>query len=176
MQKLRLRLNWQQGGRLHNGLFQKERRLDFRTWVSRIDYTWTWGRLKVTPQYKIMFLQLVDGDNNRRLRDDFRSIPILRLECPLLLRTTLRAGVQGWGPVPYLRHDRVASRFSFEQRTAFATLTNLSKYFGYELVTIMGLRQNHKDYETKFLDARDFDGLTLFVRAMVGFTLYGQPL
>ena len=69
----------------------------------------------------------------------------------------------------------MASRFSFEQRTAFATLTNHSKYFGYELVTIMGLRQNQKEYETKFLDARDFDGLSFFVRAIVGFTLYGQP-
>ncbi len=176
VQKLRLRFNWQQGGRLYNGLFQKERRLDFHTSVSRLEYTWNWGRLKVTPQYKLMLLRLMDRGQNRRMRDDFRSIPIVRLEYPLLLRTTLRAGVQGWGPIPYLRRDRVASRFSFEQRTSFVTLTNQSKYFGYELVTMVGLRKNQRGYETKFLDARNFDGLTFFVRALVGFTLYGRPL
>ena len=56
VQKLRLRLNWQQGGRLRPGLFQRSRRLDFLTWVSRADYTWHWGKLSVTPQYKVTVL------------------------------------------------------------------------------------------------------------------------
>ena len=39
--RLRLRLNWQQGGQLDNGLFQRERRLDLWTLVSRVEYSWT---------------------------------------------------------------------------------------------------------------------------------------
>ena len=176
VQKLRLRFNWQQGGRLHNGLFQKERRLDFFTLVSRAGYTLRWGRLKVTPQYKLMLLRLMDRERGRAVRDELRSIPILRLEYPLLLRTTLRAGAQGWGPMPYRRHDRVAGRFSFEQRTAFLTLTNSSRYFGYELYTIVGLNKDGKEYDLAFQNFQGFDGWSFFVRCLVGFTEFGRPI
>ena len=176
VQKLRLRFNWQQGGRLYNGLFQKERRLDFFTLVSRAGYTLRWGRLKVTPQYKLMLLRLMDRERGRAVRDELRSIPILRLEYPLLLRTTLRAGAQGWGPMPYRRHDRVAGRFSFEQRTAFLTLTNSSRYFGYELYTIVGLNKDGKEYDLSFQNFQGFDGWSFFVRCLVGFTEFGRPI
>ena len=176
VQKLRLRFNWQQGGRLYNGLFQKERRLDFFTSVSRAGYTLHWGRLKVTPQYKLMILRLIDRERGRAVRDELRSIPILRLEYPLLLRTTLRAGVQGWGPLPYRRHDRVAGRFSFEQRTAFLTLTNSSRYFGYELYTIVGVNRDGKEYDLAFQNFQGFDGWSFFVRCLVGFTEFGRPI
>ena len=41
--KLRLRLNWQQGGGLPGGTSQRARRLDYWTLVSRADYTWQLG-------------------------------------------------------------------------------------------------------------------------------------
>ena len=176
VQKLRLRLNWQQGGRLYNGLFQRERRLDLLTWVNRVQYTWSRGRLHLVPQYKFMLLRLTDQDRGIDLRSEFRSIPILRLEYALLSRTSLRAGVQGWGPLPYRRRDGLALRNRFEQRTAFATLTNRSKYFGYDLVTIVGMAWDRREYDAEFQRFRAFDGRTFFARTLVGFTEFGRPL
>ena len=176
VQKLRLRFNWQQGGRLYNGLFQRERRLDLWTWVNRVQYTWRLGRLHLVPQYKFMLLRLTDQDRGIDLRSEFRSIPILRLEYPLLSRTSLRAGVQGWGPLPYRRRDGLALRNRFEQRTAFATLTNRSKYFGYDLVTIVGMAWDRKEYDAEFQRFRAFDSRTFFARTLVGFTEFGRPL
>ena len=176
VQKLRGRFNWQQGGKLHGSIFQRQRRVDFWTSASRIQYVWRWGKLTVTPQYKFMLLRLVDRERDVRLQSELRSIPILRVEYPLLTRTHLRIGFQGLGPVPYRRRDDTSKRNSFEQRTAFASLTNSSRYFGYDLITTVGLNADKIDYDSPFLDDRDIHLRTFFVRVIVGFTEFGRPI
>ena len=176
VQKFRVRFNWQQGGRLHNGLFQPKRRLDYWTWVSRAEYTWSWGKLSATPQFKLMVLRLSDRERGLALQDEIRSIPILRLRYPILPRTAVQVGLQGWGPLPYRRRDKVSSRFSFEQRTAFATLTNRSRYFGYDLTTVVGINKDEADYDEDFQRFREFDAWSFFVRGVVGFTEFGRAI
>ena len=175
VQKLRRRFNWQQGGKRH-GLFQRQRRVDFWTSVSRIQYVWRWGKLTVTPQYKLLLSRLMDRERDVRLQSELRSIPILRVEYPLLSRTNLRIGFQGMGPIPYRRRDDTSKRNSFEQRTAFASITNSSRYFGYELMTIMGFNADRTEYDSPFLDDRDIHSRTFFVRVLVGFTEFGRPI
>ena len=184
-QKLRLRLNWQQGGELHSGLFQSGRRLDSWTVVSQVQYTRHLGRLRVVPQFKFMLLSLVDQGTDRpgegsygsrRLYSELRTIPILRLEYPLLPRTAFLAGIQGWGPLPYRVEDQVRERNGFEQRTAFFTLSNRSAYFGYDLYTIVGIRRDQKQFDDLFQRFRNLDGWSFFVRTLVGFTEYGPSI
>ena len=123
-----------------------------------------------------MFLRLRDQERGSDLLSEIRSIPILRIEYPLMSRTSLRAGFQGIGPFPYRLTDDTADRNSYEQRTAFVTITNRTSYFGYDLVTILGINKDQREYDTKFRDARDFDTFSLFVRALVGFSEYGRPI
>ena len=174
--KLRLRLNWQQGGELANGLFQRRRRLDFWALVSRADYTWRWGGLKVTPQFKLLFLRHEDRETDRVLRSEDQVIPILKLKYPLMSRTVLQAGTQGWGSLPYRVVNRALRRENFEQRTTFVTLTNRSRYFGYDLHTIVGVSRDLKDYESRLQRFRDLAQWSFFVRGLVGFTEYGRPI
>ena len=94
----------------------------------------------------------------------------------MLPRTSLRLGLQGFGSLPYRNRSDISDHKSFEQRTAFATVTNQSRYFGYELVTIAGIRKDHRDFDTRFQDTRDFDVLTFFIRGMIGFTEFGRPI
>ena len=176
VQKLRLRLNWQQDGLLPSGTFQRERRLDQWNVVSRADYTRYWGSLKVQPQFKFMLLRLRDQRAERSLRSEVSVIPILRAEYPLMSRSTLQVGIQGIGPFPYRFEDRVADRHSFERRTKFANLTNESSYFGYQLFTIIGLTRDKQDFDDEFQTYREFDSWSFFIRALVGFTQYGRPL
>ena len=176
VQKLRLRLNWQQDGLLPSGTFQRERRLDQWNVVSRADYTRYWGSLKVQPQFKFMLLRLRDQRAERSLRSEVSVIPILRAEYPLMSRSTLQVGIQGIGPFPYRFEDRVADRHSFERRTKFANLTNESSYFGYQLFTIIGITRDKQDFDDEFQRFREFDSWSFFIRAVVGFTQYGRPL
>ena len=182
-QQLRLRYNWQQEGQLPGGLDQRERRLDFWTVVSQAEYTWNWGKLSLTPQVKFMHLRLVDQKADRLvdgeyvsrdLASEFRTIPILRIELPLMTRTTLQAGLQGLGPLPYKVEDRVRSRNSFKQHTAFCTLTNRKRYFGYDLYTVIGVAKDKKEFGDPFRQADEFDVSSVFIRALIGFTEYGR--
>ncbi len=175
-QKLRARFNWQQGGWLYNDTFQVKRRLDFYASVTRLEFTKRWGMFSITPQYKFMIMRLSDRERDVNLISEYRSIPILRLEYKFLQRTSLRVGFQGFGPVPYRRRDETAARESFEQRSAFATVTNRTRYFGYDLVTILGLHKDRLDFDTNFQDVRNLDSISLFVRTLIGFTEYGRPI
>ena len=172
--KVRLRMNWQQGGRLSNGLFQRQRRLDFWAWSSRADYTWQWGRLHAVPQFKFLHLRLIDREDEQVLRSEYRVIPIIKLKFALMSRTTLQMGVQGWGPLPYRLADRNERRNSLEQRTAVFTLNNNSRYFGYDMHTVLGLRREKLDWDDRFQRFRNFDGWSFFVRTLIGFTEFGR--
>ena len=174
-QRMRVRINWQQGGRLHNGFYQRPRRLDFWTWTIRADYTWNWGPVQLRPQFKFITLRLKDQAANRLLRSEYRVIPILRLVCPLLRRTILQAGVQGLEPVPYRVVARTDGSGSFEQSTAFVTLTNRSRYRGYEHYIILGVKRDRRKFDNVFLRDRNRNGWTGFVRAIIGFTEFGRP-
>ena len=174
-QKIRWRLNWQRGGQ-HPGVFQRERRVDLWTWVNRIDYTWQLGGVTVVPQYKYMLFRLFDQDWDRAIQLETRSIPILRVEYPFLPRTVLKAGFQGIGPLPYRSRDRTAGRNSFEQQTAFITLTNRSKYFGYDLITVLGINKDRREFNRPGRELDKFDRWSIFVRCLIGFTEYGRPI
>ena len=174
VQKLRLRYNWQQGGRMASGLFQRQRRLDFAAWTSRGEHAWQWGKLRLVAQFKFLLLRLADQGGGQVLRSEHRVIPIVKLRFPLMPRTVLQAGVQGWGPLPYRLEDRTERRNSLEQRTAVITVTNSSRYFGYDMHTIAGLRREDLDWEDRFQRFRNFEGWSFFVRNLIGFTEFGQ--
>ena len=175
-QKLRLRLNWQQGGSLHPGIVQRQRRLDHWTVVSQAEYTWYVGKLSLTPQFKFLLLRLRDRDAGRNLFFEWSVIPIVKAAYPLLARTWLQTGLQGLGPLPYRFRDQVAGRNSFERRTAFVTLVNRTRYFGYDLYSIVGIDRDRKDFDSPFQQDLAFDAWRFFVRALVGFTEYAQPI
>jgi hypothetical protein len=184
-QKLRLQLNWQKAGRIPGGAAQRRRRLDFSTSVSRLHYALHFGRLEVSPQLKLLYLKLTDRDADRQsnggysgrdLRSEYHVIPILRIEYSLLERTTVRLGIQGLGPWPYRLKDGVRSQESLERRTATLTLSNRSRYFGYDLHTVVGIGRDRREFDDPFRGDADFDRLNIFVRALIGFTEYGVLL
>ncbi len=176
VQQVRLRLNWQQGGQVRRGVFQRQRRLDYWTWVGRAEYTWRRGKLSLTPHFKLMVLRLEDRGTQRILRSERHVIPIVRAIYPLLARTLVQAGVQGWGPWPYRFRDGARQGDSFERRTAFVNLINRSRYFGYDLNTIVGTKWDARTFDVKFQRFRDFDSWSFFVRTLIGFTEYGSLL
>ena len=175
VQKLRFRVNWQQGGEISPGLFQRKRRLDHWTVVSRAQYTWKWGRLRVNPQYKFMMLRLRDQEADQNLTGEYRSMPIILFSMPILKRTHLDAGLQGIGPWPYHIKNQTQSHLSEKRRTTFVSLSNRSKYFGYELLTIVSFQKDRRQLDDDFQKFREFDNIRFLVRSIIGFTRLSQP-
>ena len=159
--------------------------MDLWTWVSKIENTWNVRGLRIMPQYKYLLLRFEDQDADRKpgggyssrlLRYETRSIPIVRLELPIMNRTKLQAGLQGFGPLTYRVKDNVRKSRSYEERNAFLNLINRSRYFGYDLYTVVGLAKNRRDYDDPARVVDSFDTMTFFIRTLVGFTEYGRPL
>ena len=91
-------------------------------------------------------------------------------------RTFLRGGVQGFGPLQYRVKNQLREGQSFEQSTSFITLTNQSRYFGYDLYSVIGVSRGKKKFDDTFQQLREFDQWSVFVRTLVGFTEYGRPI
>ena len=176
VQKIRLRVNWQRGGRQSRGFLGRERRLDHWTLVNRIDYTWRLGKLSVIPKFKFQMLRFVDREQDQTMRFEHETIPILLFHLPLMQRTSARLGIQGWGPLHYRFADEERPLDSFKRRTLIATLTNRSRYFGYELYTIAGLVRDAKEFDSAIRAAGNFDTFSFFVRALVGFPEHSNLL
>ncbi len=176
VQKLRLRFNWQQGGRLPTRQFQRDRRLDFFAYVNRVEYAWKLGRFDLVPRFKFLYLRLRDNESGIDLQSEHRIIPILNMSYAIMPKTTLQLGIQGWGPLPYRVKNRAQSRESLKQRTTIVTVTNRTRYFGYELITIMGFSRDKLRYDDPAQRFRDANGFLFFVRSAVGFTEFGAML
>ena len=54
------------------------------------------------------------------------------------------------------------------------TLNNNSRYFGYDMHTILGVRREELDWDDRFQRFRNFDGWSFFVRTLIGFTEFGR--
>ena len=121
--------------------------------AARFDYTLQLGRMIITPQYKYMLFRLYDQERGRGIQFETRSIPILKVGYPFLPRTTLKAGFQGIGPLPYR-----------------------SKYFGYDLIRIVGLNRDRQTFDNPAQELNEFDVWSFFVRGLIGFTEHGRPI
>ncbi len=174
VQKLRLRMNWQRPGLLPGGFRAREGRLDYWTSVHTVDYTWRRGRFTVQPKFKFLALRSVDQRTDQRIRSEYDTLPILQASFQLMPKTFLRIGLQGWGPLPYRFDDRARKLESFERRTAISSMTMRSTYFGYDLITIVGLEKDRLTYHSPARISENFDTVAFFVRALVGFTEYGR--
>ena len=97
VQKIRLRINWQRGGRQSRGFLARERRLDHWTLVNRIDYTWYLWKLSVMPKFKFQMVRFVDREQDQTMRFEYETIPIMLFHLPLMSRTSALVGIQGWG-------------------------------------------------------------------------------
>ena len=144
--------------------------------VSRVDHTWHWGKLRVTPQFKYLYSRLQDQLADRALVFEYRVVPIIKVALPVMNRTTLQAGVQGWGPLPYRVKNQTQKNESFEQRTTVLSMTNGSRYLGYDLHTIVGFERRKKKFDDPFQRFREFDTWQFFVRGLVGFTELSQGI
>ena len=182
-----LQLNWQQRGHLPNGGFQQPRRLDFLATASSIEYTWHWRNLALGPRFKLLHLRQIDRGADVEIRSETQVMPIFMAKYLFSSRTSLRLGIQGMGPLPYRVYcgrcgqgptttDQYSETDfdprnpeSFSQRNLVIALTNRSRYFGYDLWTLVGYSKEKRKFDDALQSSRDFDTSPFFVRAFIGF-------
>ena len=175
-EQLRLRLNWQRGDNFASGFAEPKRLLNLWTVVSSVEYKHYWRRLTITPQFKFLLLRETDRTFDRSINSEYRVVPIVRVELPLMRRTRLQGGVQGFGRFPYRLKDEAEKRNSLKRYTSFVNIVNTASYFGYDLNIIMGVYKDHLEFDDPLLENAEFDRLDFSIRAYVGFPAYGRTV
>jgi hypothetical protein len=134
--------------------------------VSKADYTWTRGRLLVSPQFKHIYQ--VDKYPERDIPDRQRRwvMPILRADWQLGPRTVLKMGVQGFPGLPETSTDPANPEQDFRRTTYTAFVENRSNYQGYDMAILMGLYRSKQTFTGSTRPA--FGSLQYFFRVYIG--------
>ncbi|MBI4530300.1 MAG: hypothetical protein HY709_02160 [Candidatus Latescibacteria bacterium] len=173
--KVKLDINRQRAIEEAEGVPQPADRIDVLTLASKVDYTWEWGRLSVTPAAKFRLLRRTRERFDRPEVDERTFMPILKVNYRLTDRTFLKAGAQGFPFLKYRVTDLADRRNSFRQRTYLIVLSNLSKYAGYNLSTNIGMNIEERLFSDPFRAFENAHFTGAFVRVFLGFeesTLY----
>ena len=78
--------------------------------------------------------------------------------------------------MPYRLEDRAHPSESYDRRTAIFTVTNRASYFGYDLTTIIGFVRDETNFDDRLRRIEGLDGMSFFVRALIGFPNFGTML
>jgi hypothetical protein len=142
--------------------------------INKIDYTWHWYGLKVSPKLKhrLIFENHVDPltslhhvPNQRTSYSDF--IPIVQLEYNLTPRTGFIGGAQGLPLLRYKHWDRSNKDGTFDQ-TDYVLMFNIrSEYLGFDNSIFIGYQKRDRKYSR--LKDRDSKQNVLFVELISPF-------
>ena len=142
--------------------------------INKIDYTWHWHGLKVSPKFKHRLIyenhidpltSLYHVPNQRTSYSDF--IPILQLEYNLTPRTGFIGGAQGLPLLRYKHWDRSDKDGTFDQ-TDYVVMFNIrSEYLGFDNSIFIGYQKRDRKYSR--LKDRDSKQNVLFVELISPF-------
>jgi len=135
--------------------------------VSKVDYTWRRGSLKVEPKLKQRVLhEGTDSEDDPR-RSFVDLIPIVEAYYRLTANTQLMAGMQGMPLLPYRHWDRSDDTGTYSQTDYLGMVRMDSEYFGRKLSYFLGYQRRDRQYDK--LKDRNSEHSTLFVELMVPF-------
>ncbi len=135
--------------------------------VTKVDYTWRRGALRIHPKLKNRFLHEGADSDKDPSRSFVDLIPIIEVYYSLTANTHLMAGAQGLPLLPYKHWDRSDNTGTFDQTDYLGMVRMDSEYFGRQLSYFLGYQISSREYER--LKDRNTDQGTLFVELMVPF-------
>ena len=115
-------------------------------WVSKSDYAYRRGRLRLTPMAKLQYHRRRAPAAVLLAQETVELFPILRLDYELGPRTVVRAGMQGLPGWPHIYRDRESGTTDADARHYILTVQNTTNYTGYEVSLSMGLRASRTEY------------------------------
>ncbi len=143
-----------------------------RSWAltSKIDYTFNFQNLRITPMLKYMTRKLTVSNRNSGVLPSYESMfyPILRVDYQLTPRTAIKLGAQGFPFLESRFRDLSQERTEFTSEDYVAMISNFSQYGGYELSTNIGYAVKIKKFDNRGREFEDEDYSLVFVRVFIG--------
>jgi len=94
--------------------------------------------------------------------------PILRVEFPLTVNTTFKAGAQGFPGFNSTVRDLVNSQLDYDTRDYLFMVTNRSFYNGYDFSLNMGYQINWQSLKGEARSKYNMSSSIIFLRLVVG--------
>jgi len=148
--------------------FQKENDIIDRTQIYRAEYKYYLKDLLVNPQVKFMTRKFTNGDGYEMILHEQYFYPIIKVEYPLTLNTSFRAGAQGFPGLNAKVRNLVNNQLDYDTRYYVFMLSNKSFYSGYDFSLNFGFESNWQNFEGIARQAYNRTDRVYFVRLVVG--------
>ena len=147
--KFRYEVNARRRTYFDDGTVQDKSRDRTRALVTRADYEWKLGDLKVVPMFKFLTEhKKVPTSGRRPFLHTRHLIPILRMDYQLTSGNVIRAGIQGF-PLLRERYRNVAWPFAAYDATSQVFLfQNRGNYSGYDVRLNLGFRRRSGNFSS----------------------------
>ncbi|MBN1291919.1 MAG: hypothetical protein JXB48_08780 [Candidatus Latescibacteria bacterium] len=150
-----------------------------RTQVVKADYkfyanfrvpfiNWRINNLVLQPQVKFLSRKLTSTSIYDRTLHEEYFYPIFRLEYPLTMNTTLKAGAQGFPFLNSTVRNLVNSELDYDTRDYLVMFTNRSLYNGYDFSLNFGYQINWQEMKGIMRAPYSTTDKIFFIRLVVG--------
>ncbi len=139
-----------------------------RTQIYRADYKYYLGKLLIQPQVKFLNRKYTNGDGYERIFHEQYFYPILKMEYPLTLNTTFRAGAQGMPGLHATVRNLMNDQLDYDTKNYVLMFSNKSFYSGYDFSLNFGFKNTWQQYNGFARQAYNRTEKVYFVRLIVG--------
>jgi len=148
--------------------YQNANNIIDRTQVYRAEYRYYLGDLLIQPQVKFQNRKNVNNDGFTRIFHEQRFYPIIKLEYPLTVRTSLKAGAQGIPGLNATVRNLMNDQLDFDTRNLVVMLSNESFYSGYDFSLNFGFESKWQKFNGVARQVYNRTDRFFFVRLVVG--------
>jgi len=139
-----------------------------RSHVLKADYRYYFHDLLIMPQVKYMSRKYTNGNGFEKTLHEEYFYPILRVEYPLTLNTTFKAGAQGFPGLNSTVRNLVNPELNYDTRDYLFMVTNRSFYNGYDFSLNFGYQVNWQDLKGEARHLYSTSRKLMFIRLVVG--------
>jgi len=148
--------------------FQSKNDIIDRTQIYRADYKFYFHDLLVQPQVKFLSRKYTNGDGYERIFHEEYFYPIVKVEYPLTMKTTFRAGMQGLPGLNSTVRNVMNDQLDYDTRDMVVMLSNKSFYSGYDFCLNFGYKSTWQQFNGLARQAYNRTEKIYFVRLIVG--------
>ncbi len=148
--------------------YQKKNDIIDRTQIYKADYRFYMRDLLIQPQVKYLSRKYTNGNGFERTLHEQYFYPIVKVEYPLTMKTTFRAGVQGLPGLNATVRNVVNDQLDYDTRNTVIMLSNKSFYSGYDFCLNFGYKTTWQEFNGLARQAYNRTEKIYFVRLIVG--------
>ena len=148
--------------------YQEKNDIIERSQVFKADYRYYLNKLLIMPQVKFQTRKVTSHGRYAHTFHEQYFYPIIRLEYPLTLNTTVKAGAQGMPGLNSTVRNLINDQMDYDQRNYLLMVQTRSLYNGYDFYLNFGYEMYWQDLHGIMRQSYSRTDKVLFIKLIVG--------